>query len=92
MIQKDDHPFKVTARTLAGFEHVETVKPDDIVYQLTDKAVAYFESKGELVPGNYEIVPLNGTAALDPTSTLRAAGVTDGAVLVLKNREPQMDG
>lgn len=90
----DNRPFKVTVRTLAGHHVAETVKPDDTVAELTAKAVKHFVAKGELVAGDYALTlpRTGGEAELDPTATLRDAGVVEGDVLVLVSRKPQVDG
>lgn len=90
----DNHPFKVTVRTLAGHHVAETVKPDDTVAELTAKAVKHFVAKGELVVGDYVLTlpRTGGEAELDPTAALRDAGVVEGDVLVLVSRKPQVDG
>ncbi len=90
----DTHPFKVTVRTLAGHHVAETVKPDDTVAELAAKAVKHFVAKGELVAGDYALTlpRTGGEAELDPTATLRDAGLVESDVLVLVSRKPQVDG
>ncbi len=89
----DDHPFKVTVRTLAGHQHPDTVKPSDTVGALTVEAVKRFVSSGELEDGPYALtLPRSGDAELDPTASLRETGVVEGDVLVLLSRLPQVDG
>ena len=91
---RGSHPFKVTVRTLAGHHVSETVKPGDTVAELTAEAVKHFVAKGELTAGDYALTlpRTGGEAELDPTATLRDAGVVEGDVLVLVNRKPQVDG
>ncbi len=90
----DNHPFKVTVRTLAGHHVAETVRPDEKVAELTAEAVKHFVAKGELAAGDYALTlpRTGGEAELDPTATLCDAGVVEGDVLVLVNRKPQTDG
>ena len=90
----DNYPFKVTVRTLAGHHVGETVRPDEKVAELTARAVKHFVAKGELAAGDYALTlpRTGGEAELDPTATLRDAGVVEGDVLVLVNRKPQTDG
>jgi hypothetical protein len=90
----DNHPFKVTVRTLAGHHVAETVKPDDTVAELTAKAVKHFVARGELVAGDYALTlpRTGGEAELDPTAALRDVGIVEGDVLVLVSRKPQVDG
>jgi hypothetical protein len=90
----DNRQFKVTVRTLAGHSLKDTVKPGDTVAELTDKAVKHFVAKGELTDGDYVLTlpRTGGDAELDPTATLRDAGVVEGDVMVLVNRKPQVDG
>lgn len=89
-----DHPFKVTIRTLAGHTHLENVKPSELVRNVTDKAVNFFVSKGELLAGQYSLtLPRSGgNAELDPTASLHDVGVVEGDILVLVSRSPQIDG
>ena len=89
-----DHPFHIVVRTLAGHSDKQTVKPSDIVAEVTHEAVTHFVSRGELVTGAYALtLPRSGSGAeLDPTSTLHDAGVVAEDVLVLINRAPQVDG
>lgn len=91
---KDNHPFKVTIRTLAGHSDSETVKPKDRVSEITDSSVKHFVSKRQLPAGEYMLAlpRLDGEGELDPTATLRDVGVVDGDVLVLVDRKPQVDG
>lgn len=42
----DDHPFKVTVRSLAGHSDTVTTKPSDMVGEVRDKEVKHFISKG----------------------------------------------
>lgn len=92
--QGGKHPIQVTVRTLAGHSRKDTVKPSDTVAEVTDDAVTYFVKKGQLTEGAYALtLPRTGSEAeLDPTATLRDAGVVDDDVLVLINRAPQVDG
>ena len=45
-VHGDDHPFKVTVRSLAGHSDPITVKPSDAVAEVRDKEVKHFVSKG----------------------------------------------
>ncbi|WP_424190732.1 hypothetical protein ACOBQX_07905 [Actinokineospora sp. G85] len=89
-----NHPFKVTVHTLAGHRLIETVKPEDSVSEVTAKAIKVFGARGQLVPGDYALTlpRTGGEAELDPTASLRHAGVVAEDVLVLVNRKPQVDG
>ena len=49
----DNHPIKITVRTMAGHSRKETVKPDDRVADLTDDAVKYFANRGDITEGKY---------------------------------------
>lgn len=90
---RDDHPFRLTVRTLAGHAHDDTVNPSETVGALTAKSVKRFVSQGELAEGSYALtLPRSGDAELDPTASLRETGVVEGDVLVLLNRAPQVDG
>ncbi|GAA4733800.1 hypothetical protein GCM10023328_11600 [Modestobacter marinus] len=91
---QDKHPFKVTVRTLAGHSRKETVKPTDTVREVTADAVKYFVHRGQLPEGGYALtLPRTGhQAELDPTATVRDAGIVEDDVLVLINRAPQVDG
>jgi hypothetical protein len=90
----DDHPFRVTVRTLAGHSRREMVKPLETVSKATEDAVKYFVARGELTDGSYALTlpRTGGDAELDPTATLRDAGVVEDDVLVLVSRKPQVDG
>jgi hypothetical protein len=90
----DNHSFNVTVRTLAGHRVAVTVRPDEKVAELTARAVKHFVAEGELAAGDYALTlpRTGGEAELDPTATLRDAGVVEGDVLVLVNRKPQTDG
>jgi len=89
----DDHPFKVTVRSLAGHSDQVTAKPSVTVAELRDKEVKHFISKGWLAPGEYALtLPRVSGADLDPTATLDDLGVVESDVLVLINRKPQVDG
>jgi hypothetical protein len=92
--RESKHPIQVIVRTLAGHSRKDTVKPSDTVAEVTDDAVRYFVKKGQLTEGAYALtLPRTGSEAeLDPTATLRDAGVVDDDVLVLINRAPQVDG
>ncbi|CAG7632516.1 hypothetical protein SIM91_44550 [Rhodococcus opacus] len=91
---KDNHPIKVTIRTLAGHSASETVKPNDTVAEITASSVKRFVAKGELPAGDYMLAlpRLGGEGELDPTARLRDVSVVDGDVLVLVDRKPQVDG
>lgn len=89
----DDHPFKITVRTLAGHSDQATVKPSTLVSTVTNDEVKHFVNKGELAAGDYSLtLPRATDAELDPTATLGGVGVVEGDVLVLVNRKPQSDG
>ena len=89
----DDHPFKITVRTLAGHSDQATVKPSTLVSAVTSDEVKHFVNKQELTAGDYALtLPRATTAELDPTTTLGSAGVIEGDTLVLLNRKPQSDG
>ncbi|HET7477113.1 MAG TPA: hypothetical protein VFJ97_13960 [Dermatophilaceae bacterium] len=89
----DDHPFKVTVRSLAGHSDKVTVKPSDIVGEVTDKEVKLFINKGWLTAGDYSLsLPRVSDSELDPSATFGDLGIVDGDVLVLINRKPQVDG
>ena len=90
----DDHPIKITFRTLAGHDDKATVKPSVLVSTVTDAEVKHFVDKGQLTAGEYALTlpRRSGEAGLDPTATLAGAGVVDGDVLVLVSRKPQSDG
>ena len=89
-----ERSFPVLIRTLAGHSRRETVKSTDTVGEITVDAVRRFVKKGELEPGGYALtLPRStGDAELDPTATLRDAGVVEDDVLVLVSRRPQVDG
>ncbi|MGE9807127.1 hypothetical protein [Janibacter sp. G1551] len=89
----DDHPFKVTLRSLAGHSDKVTVKPSETVGELTDKEVKLFINKGWLTAGDYSLsLPRVSDNELDPSATFGDLGIVDGDVLVLINRKPQVDG
>jgi hypothetical protein len=90
----NDHPIKITVRTMAGHSRKETVKPDDRVAELTDDAVKHFVNQGDITEGKYALTlpRLSSEAELDPTATVRDAGIIEGDVLVLVSRKPQTDG
>ena len=56
----DDHPFKVTVRSLAGHTDKVTVKPSDTIGEVTDKEVKLFVNKGWLTAGDYSLTPAPG--------------------------------
>ena len=89
----DDHPFKVTVRSLAGHSDKVTVKPSDTVGEVTDKEVKLFINKGWLTAGDYSLsLPRVSENELDPSATFADLGIVEGDVLVLINRKPQVDG
>jgi hypothetical protein len=89
----DDHPFKVTFRSLAGHSDKVTVKPSDTVGEVTDKEVKLFRTKGWLTAGDYSLsLPRLSDNELDPSATFGDLGIVEGDVLVLINRKPQVDG
>lgn len=88
-----DHPFKVTVRSLAGHSNTVTIKPSDAIGEVRDKAVQKFISKGWLTAGEYALtLPRVSDNELDPTATFGDLGVVEDDVLVLINRKPQVDG
>ncbi|GAB3854591.1 hypothetical protein GCM10028801_08970 [Nocardioides maradonensis] len=89
----NDHPFKVTVRSLAGQSDDVTVKPSDTIAKVRDNAVRLFVSKQWLTAGDYSLtLPRISGNELDPTATFGDLGIVDGDVLVLINRKPQVDG
>lgn len=89
----NDHPFKVTLRSLAGHSDRVTVKPSDTVGEVTDKEVKLFVNKGWLTVGDYSLsLPRASDNELDPSATFGDLGIVEGDVLVLINRKPQVDG
>lgn len=89
----DDHPFKVTVRSLAGHPDKVTVKPSDTIGEVTDKEVKLFVNKGWLTAGDYSLsLPRVSENELDPAATFGDLGIVEGDVLVLINRKPQVDG
>lgn len=89
----DDHPFKVTIRSLAGHSGKVTVKPSDTVGEVGDKEVKLFINKGWLTAGDYSLsLPRVSDNELDPSATFGDLGIVEGDVLVLINRKPQVDG
>ncbi len=89
----DDHPYKVTVRSLAGHGEKVTVKPSDTIGELRDKEVKHFISKGWLTAGEYALtLPRISENELDPTAAFGDLGVVEDDVLVLINRKPQVDG
>lgn len=89
----DDHPFKVTVRSLAGQSDKVTVKPSDTIAEVRDEEVRLFVSKHWLTAGDYALtLPRVSGSELDPTATFGDLGVVEGDVLVLINRKPQVDG
>lgn len=89
----DDHPIKITVRTLAGHSDQVTVKPSTLVSAVTNDEVKHFVNKGELTAGDYSLtLPRATNAELDPTATVGSVGVVEGDTLVLVSRKPQSDG
>lgn len=89
----DDHPFKVTVRSLAGHPDKVTVKQSDTIGEVTDKEVKLFVNKGWLTAGDYSLsLPRISENELDPAATFGDLGIVEGDVLVLINRTPQVDG
>ena len=89
----DDHPFKVTVRSLAGHSDKVTVKPSDTVGEVDDKEVKRFINRGWLTAGDYSLsLPRVSDNELDPLATFGDLGIVEGDVLVLINRKPQVDG
>jgi hypothetical protein len=89
----NDHPFKVTVRSLAGQSDEVTVKPSDTIAEVRDKEVKLFVSKQWLTAGDYSLtLPRISGNELDPTATFGDLGIVEGDVLVLINRKPQVDG
>jgi hypothetical protein len=89
----NDHPFKVTLRSLAGHSDKVTVKPSDVVGEVTDREVKLFVSRGWLTAGDYSLsLPRVSDNELDPSATFGDLGIVEGDVLVLINRKPQVDG
>ena len=61
----DNHPFKVTVRTLAGHHVAETVRPDEKVAELTAAALKHFVAQGELTAGDYALtLPRTGEGSV----------------------------
>lgn len=89
-----ERSFTVQIRTLAGHRLREKVIDTELVAALTTRAVVKFRKRGELDEGRYALTlpRLGHTTALDPTSTLREAGVRVHDELVLINRAPHVDG
>ncbi|GAA3824054.1 hypothetical protein [Cellulomonas soli] len=89
----EDHPFKVTIRSLAGHSDTVTIKPSDTIGEVRDQEVKRFISKGWLTAGEYALtLPRVSKSELDPTATFGDLEVIAGDVLVLINRKPQVDG
>lgn len=89
----DDHPFKVTIRSLAGHSDEVTVKPSHTVGEVTDKEVKLFVNKSWLTDGDYSLsLHRVSDSELDPSATFGDLGIVEGDVLVLINRKPQVDG
>jgi hypothetical protein len=89
----DDHPFKVTVRSLAGHSGKVTVKPSYAVGEVTDMEVKLFINKGWLTAGDYSLsLPRVSDNELDPAATFGDLGIVEGDLLVLINRKPQVDG
>lgn len=90
---RDDRPFPVTIRTLAGHSRHDQVRPSDRVQDVTAEAVRFFVARRELTDGPYALtLPRFGEADLDPTGRLIDVGVVRDDVLVLVSRTPQVDG
>ena len=89
----DDHPFKVTVRSLAGHSDKVTVKPSETIGEVSDKEVKLFSNKGWLTAGDYSLsLPRVSDNELDPSATFSDLGIVEGDVLVLINHKPQVDG
>jgi hypothetical protein len=90
---RQDRPFGVTVKTLAGHSRHDQVRPSDRVQDVMTAAVRFFVSRRELDDGPYSLtLPRLGDADLDPTGTLADVGVVRDDVLVLVSRTPQVDG
>ncbi len=92
--KRHERSFTVEVRTLAGHRLREEVIDTEIVAALTKQSVVRFRERGELEEGRYALTlpRLGHTTALDPTSTLREAGVRAHDELVLISRAPHVDG
>ncbi|GIL37015.1 hypothetical protein [Phycicoccus sp. DTK01] len=89
----DDHPFKVTFRSLAGHSDKVTVKPSNTIGEVTDKEVKQFINQGWLTAGDYSLsLPRVSDNELDPSANFGDLGIVEGDVLILINRKPQVDG
>lgn len=88
----DNHPFKITVRTLAGHHVAETGEAGRRCCGADRQAVKHFVAKGEMVAGDYALTlpRAGGVAELDTTATLRDTEVVEGDMLVLV--EPQASG
>jgi hypothetical protein len=83
----------IRATNGAGWEH--RFKPDDTVDEVIDRAVRHFVAKKIMAPGEYDLALIaDGVAQppLNPSDRLRDTAVRDESVLVLVNRQPQVDG
>lgn len=90
---RQDRPFAVTVKTLAGHSRHDQVRPSERVQDVTAAAVRFFVSRRQLDDGPYSLtLPRLGGADLDPTGTLADVGVVRDDVLVLVSRTPQVDG
>jgi hypothetical protein len=89
----DNHPFKITVRSLAGHSDKATVKPSYVIGEVRDDEVKHFVAKGWLTAGDYALtLPRVSDNELDPTATFGDLGIVEDDVLVLINRKPQVDG
>jgi hypothetical protein len=83
----------VTIRTPAGIGHVFEVRQEDRVDQTAQAAVDHFVAHSQLAAGNYRLVLIREgqPAEMPETARLEDFNVTDGDVLSLINKDPQVD-
>lgn len=88
------HCAGVTVRTPAGIGSAFAIDDKDSGKELTQRAVEYFVTKGELAAGPYGLLLVEGDRAvpLPPDRPLMDSDVKEGSVLHLDSCEPQVDG
>jgi hypothetical protein len=91
---KSPKQITVTVRTPANIGHDFRVRSHDRVDKVVRDAVEYFVSQGQLAAGNYGLAVIQDDHAVEMADAARLEDfdVSDRDVLVLLNKDPQVDG
>ncbi|MDE0653225.1 MAG: ubiquitin family protein [bacterium] len=84
----------LTIKTPAGFSSAFAARDQTTAANLVKRSVSYFEDRGQLEPGKFELAltrdgePID----LDPDKPLGLYGLVEGDTLQLVSLEPHVDG